>query len=67
LGLSAGLAVPIANISGLNWRWSIGIWAVFSFIAFIVGEITNPRELEYSTELSGYFKCISRDIGRVSG
>lgn len=35
-GLAAGLAVPIAAIGGLDWRWSIGIWALPAFAALLV-------------------------------
>ncbi|MGX7347147.1 CynX/NimT family MFS transporter [Acetobacter pasteurianus] len=35
-GISAGLAAPISQLSGMNWRWALGIWAVLSGLAFIV-------------------------------
>lgn len=35
-GLSAGLAVPIARIPGLDWRWSLAIWALLSLAALVV-------------------------------
>ncbi|WP_395943367.1 MFS transporter [Brevundimonas sp.] len=35
-GLAAGLAVPIAAVPGLDWRWSLGVWALLAFGALIV-------------------------------
>jgi CP family cyanate transporter-like MFS transporter len=35
-GLGAGLAVPIAQIPGSNWRVSLGIWSVCAAIALLV-------------------------------
>lgn len=32
-GLASGLAVPIASWPGLDWRWSIGAWALLAFLA----------------------------------
>ncbi|KXI30979.1 CynX/NimT family MFS transporter [Paraglaciecola hydrolytica] len=34
--LAAGLAVPISQMADLDWRWSIGCWALLSAIALIV-------------------------------
>jgi len=34
-GVAAGLAIPIERISVLNWRWSIGVWAMLALIALI--------------------------------
>ena len=35
-GLAAGPAVPIASIAGLDWRWSIGVWALLALGALLV-------------------------------
>lgn len=35
-GLAAGLAVPIADMPGSNWRWSLGVWALLALGALIV-------------------------------
>lgn len=35
-GLSAGLAVPIAALPNLSWRWSLGCWALLSLVTAIV-------------------------------
>jgi CP family cyanate transporter-like MFS transporter len=35
-GIASGLAVPISRLSGLNWRWSIGIWAILALVTLIV-------------------------------
>lgn len=35
-GLSAGLAVPIAQLPFADWRWSLGVWAVLSLMTLIV-------------------------------
>jgi CP family cyanate transporter-like MFS transporter len=34
-GLAAGLAVPIAQLPGANWRWSIGGWALLALAALL--------------------------------
>lgn len=35
-GIASGLAVPISGLSGLDWRWSIGIWGIFALVTLIV-------------------------------
>jgi CP family cyanate transporter-like MFS transporter len=35
-GLSAGLAVPISRLPFADWRWSLGAWALLSFVTLIV-------------------------------
>ncbi|RYE72281.1 MAG: MFS transporter [Oxalobacteraceae bacterium] len=35
-GLAAGLAVPVAELPSSDWRWGIGIWAIFAVVAFLV-------------------------------
>ena len=35
-GLAAGLAVPIAQLPGSDWRWSIGVWAFLALVTFMV-------------------------------
>jgi MFS transporter, CP family, cyanate transporter len=35
-GLSAGLAVPVAHLPGLDWRWAIGGWALLALIALLI-------------------------------
>jgi CP family cyanate transporter-like MFS transporter len=35
-GIASGLAVPISRLSGFNWRWSIGIWAILALVTLIV-------------------------------
>ncbi len=32
---AAGLSVPMASGLGMGWRWSLGSWALLSFVAFI--------------------------------
>lgn len=34
-GLSAGLAVPIAQLPFADWRWSLGAWAVLSLVTLL--------------------------------
>jgi len=34
--VSSGISVPISEGLDLGWRWALGIWAVFSFIALMV-------------------------------
>lgn len=35
-GLATGLSVPISLIPGLDWRWSIGCWAVPALVALLL-------------------------------
>lgn len=35
-GIAAGLAVPIMQFPGSDWRWSLGIWALLAVAAVIV-------------------------------
>jgi CP family cyanate transporter-like MFS transporter len=35
-GIASGLAVPISQLPGINWRWSIGIWALLSLFTLVV-------------------------------
>jgi CP family cyanate transporter-like MFS transporter len=48
-GLAAGLAVPIAQIPGSGWRWSLGCWAILSLLTVIAwapqmrGSLHRPR------------------------
>lgn len=34
--LSSGLSVPLSQNLGLSWRWALGFWAIFSFIALLI-------------------------------
>lgn len=34
--LSSGLSVPLSENMGLGWRWALGFWAIFSFIALLI-------------------------------
>lgn len=34
--VAAGISVPLAEDLGLDWRWSLGSWAVISFLALVV-------------------------------
>jgi CP family cyanate transporter-like MFS transporter len=34
--LSSGLSVPLSQDLGLGWRWALGFWAIFSFIALLI-------------------------------
>jgi len=34
--LSSGLSVPLSQNLGLGWRWALGFWAIFSFIALLI-------------------------------
>ncbi|WP_340104020.1 CynX/NimT family MFS transporter [Rhodohalobacter sp. 8-1] len=34
--LSSGLSVPLSENLGLGWRWALGFWAIFSFIALLI-------------------------------
>ena len=44
-GVAAGLAVPIARMPGLDWRWSIGVWAVMAAAALVmwVPQMKQPQ------------------------
>lgn len=33
--IAAGISVPLSENAGLGWRWSLGAWAILSFIAFL--------------------------------
>lgn len=35
-GIASGLAVPVSRLSGLDWRWSVGIWAILALVTLIV-------------------------------
>lgn len=35
-GIASGIAIPIAQMPGLDWRWSLGIWAMLSLLALII-------------------------------
>lgn len=35
-GIASGLAVPISRLVGMDWRWSIGVWAILALITLIV-------------------------------
>lgn len=35
-GLAAGIAVPIASLPGLDWRWSIGGWSLLAFATLLI-------------------------------
>jgi len=34
--LSSGLSVPLSKNLGLGWRWALGFWAIFSFLALLI-------------------------------
>lgn len=34
--LSSGLSVPLSQNAGLGWRWALGFWAIFSFLALLI-------------------------------
>ena len=34
--LSSGLSVPLSQNLGLGWRWALGFWAIFSFLALLI-------------------------------
>lgn len=34
--LSSGLSVPLSQSAGLGWRWALGFWAIFSFLALLI-------------------------------
>jgi CP family cyanate transporter-like MFS transporter len=34
-GIASGLAVPIAQLPGLDWRWSIGIWSILAVVTLL--------------------------------
>ncbi|MFO7847369.1 MAG: MFS transporter [Balneolaceae bacterium] len=34
--LSSGLSVPLSENLGLGWRWALGFWAIFSFLALLI-------------------------------
>jgi CP family cyanate transporter-like MFS transporter len=35
-GISAGLAVPIAQLPGSDWRWSLGCWALLALVGMLI-------------------------------
>src|SRR5699024_10682628 len=34
--LGSGLSVPFASFQGMGWQGSLGIWAILSFLAFLI-------------------------------
>jgi CP family cyanate transporter-like MFS transporter len=35
-GIASGLAVPISQLPGMDWRWSIGVWAILALVTLAV-------------------------------
>ncbi|RYE97153.1 MAG: MFS transporter [Oxalobacteraceae bacterium] len=34
-GVASGIAVPVSHVAGMDWRWSIGIWAILALVTLI--------------------------------
>lgn len=34
-GVASGIAVPVSHVAGMDWRWSIGIWAILALVTLV--------------------------------
>lgn len=51
-GISAGLAVPIAGLRGMNWRWAIGISAILALVTLLAWQ-PQLRRPQHHLEQAG--------------
>ncbi len=62
--LAAGLSVPIAESFPGSWKTSLGVWGVFSFLAFLVWISQNKFSVPTNSKRS--FKKAMKDLGSNS-
>ncbi len=62
--LAAGLSVPIAESFPGSWKTSLGIWGLFSFVAFLVWISQNKFSVPTNSKRS--FKKAMKDLGSNS-
>ncbi|OAN62455.1 MFS transporter [Balneola sp. EhC07] len=62
--LAAGLSVPIAESFPGSWKTSLGVWGVFSFVAFLVWISQNKFSVPTNSKRS--FKKAMKDLGSNS-
>lgn len=59
--VAAGISVPLASDVGLGWRWSLGSWALLSFIALLLW-LPQLRHNTLSSRSRSFRKAM-RDLG----
>jgi CP family cyanate transporter-like MFS transporter len=59
--LAAGLSVPIAESFPGSWKTSLGVWGLFSFLAFLVWVSQNKFSVPTNSKRS--FKKAMKDLG----
>ncbi|MEP0006417.1 MAG: MFS transporter [Balneola sp.] len=62
--LAAGLSVPIAESFPGSWKTSLGVWGLFSFVAFLVWISQNKFSVPTNSKRS--FKKAMKDLGSNS-
>lgn len=62
--LAAGLSVPIAESFPGSWKTSLGVWGLFSFLAFLVW--ISQNKFSVSTNSKRSFKKAMSDLGSNS-
>jgi CP family cyanate transporter-like MFS transporter len=62
--IAAGLSVPIAESFPGSWKTSLGIWGLFSFLAFLVWISQNKFSVPTNSKRS--FKKAMKDLGSNS-
>ena len=62
--LAAGLSVPIAESFPGSWKTSLGVWGLFSFLAFLVWLSQNKFSVPTNSKRS--FKKAMKDLGSNS-
>lgn len=62
--LAAGLSVPIAEYFPGSWKTSLGVWGLFSFLAFLVW--INQNKFSVPTNSKRSFKKAMKDLGSNS-
>ncbi len=62
--LAAGLSVPIAESFPGSWKTSLGVWGLFSFVAFLIWMSQNKFSVPTNSKRS--FKRAMKDLGSNS-
>ncbi|MEQ9089719.1 MAG: MFS transporter [Balneola sp.] len=62
--IAAGLSVPIADSFPGSWKTSLGVWGLFSFLAFLVWISQNKFSVPTNSKRS--FKKAMKDLGSNS-
>lgn len=50
--LSSGVSVPLSQNAGFGWRWALGFWAIFSFLALLIWLPQLKRNFQVVTRRS---------------